>query len=75
MEFYDASFFSDGSPPIRINFVRIDKDIDNGIVLSLNRGPAKHSSPVMHFYLSGEQEFVYFKNSVIQAYEDYRRKR
>jgi hypothetical protein len=69
MRYYDTSFFFDndkGGPKASISpegnwtTIRIS---ENGY----------YSNPCLTFYLRDEKQFINFKNSVIQAYESYRR--
>ena len=70
MRFYDSSFFNDDEGPK----VSISPD-GNWCTLRITDTGRYFTTPSLTFHLRSEAQFIQFKNSVIQAYELYRRKK
>ena len=72
MRYHDTSFFCDKNNPPIVS-VRLDDENPWPITVRINQSGVVHDHPTITLFIEAEADFIHFKNSVIQAYEFYRR--
>ena len=70
MDYYETSFFLKEDGHARISY---SNEWPRNI--RINSSGIPHNHPCITIFIETEAQFIEFKNSVIQAYESYRRKR